>query len=265
MIKKIQSWFGFRGKKQTKQSKQISPIIDSHEYDNNDWIEIKHRVKSNNFDETVDATEDLKFESLKDMYFLNEHKEINILMPLECTRSASYQVCTTEPNRFLVLVRDEDFVCLYPKVIIAGKTVNVYTGHTLKLASNTVKNIGQMVNPQVYIEPKGKTTIPMIHAKSIGTATIMTQTVDGHKCSIIETVVTTNVNVMYMIKGKPKIGTAAIVFTLMTDEEYIWSGSLVQYQRGAFIVSNTTRYEKESIIKVVAIAIAHFDYTINTI
>lgn len=265
LIKKIKQWFGLREKRTTNQSNRLFKMIDPQEYNNNDWVEIKTQTKSTNFDETVDADEDVKFESLKDMYFLNENKEIDILMPVTCGRSASYQVCYTEPNRFLVLVRDDDFVCLYPKIIIAGKTVNVYTGHTLKLASSTIRNIGQMINPQVYVEPKGKTTIPMIHAKVLGQATIMTQTVEGFKCAIIETVVTTNINVMYMIKGKPRIGTAAIVFTLMLDEEYVWSGSLVQYQKGAFIVSNTTRYEEENIIKIVAVAIAHFDYNINTI
>jgi hypothetical protein len=69
---------------------------------------------------------------------------------------------------------------------------------------------------------------------------------------------------MAMMFGKPKRYTIALIFTIQEETEYIWSGSLVQYDKHAFIVSNVTRYADTSIIKIVAFAIGTHNKLITT-
>lgn len=232
-------------------------------YNNNDWAEVKYKRSTNEKKEKYNQKEKIDYIA-QDYYYVNNDKEVIVQMPPQCYEARPINVCITEPNKHIEILRDENFVCLYPKIKIAGKSARIFTGHTFDLVKNSIDEHYIAINPQVIVTPKTKTTIPMIKTEKQKLATIYTITVEKSKHALIEVVPTTVANIMYNIKGKPKVGTIALVFTMILDTDYIWSGSLIQYDGAAFVVSNRTYYESTNITKIVAFAIASHDYKIIT-
>lgn len=232
-------------------------------YDNTDWVEVKGKyvTEDNDYQHShpTETTDDLN-----DFYCMVEENKLMITMPTECYHAANHKVCRTDENRHLTMVRDEDFVCMYPTVNIAGIKVNLYTGHTYMLNKDNIDTTTAQINPQVYVSPGRKTTVPTQYFKAKKSAVIMTTTVSMNENVVIDCQPTTHVNTMYMLKGKPKRGTIALVFTLIPDEEYVWSGSLVQYGKAVYIVSNATKYEWSGVVKLVAYSVSSHDVDIIT-
>jgi hypothetical protein len=254
----------FRG--WTKSKKNNAPNDDApYQYDNADWYEVSYNKGKSNMKEIENEIENNDDNViLTDIYYLKTSTDLRIVMPLSAYYSKPCQMCKTDGNRYLTLIKDNDFVCLYPTLNIQGKVIKVFTAHTYAMVDKDSNLSTCILNPQVIISPTSKSTIPMVKVPKNKLATIMTSTITSGDNYILETVPTTVVNVMHLVKGKPKIGTIALIFTIAMETELVWSGSIVRYENSLFIISNRTMYEDSGVIKLVAFAIASHNIQITT-
>lgn len=231
--------------------------------DNNDWVKVRNKAFSKHNEENTEEEED-HVPKMKDKYGMTNKDTMTIFLKDVEDKFVVSKMCRTEPDKRMTLVRHEDKACLYPRISLIGKEARIFTGHTYELFQNDHIKDKMLLNPQVVVIPSSKNTIPVTHFTKIETATIMTMTCDDQQHCVIETYPTTLVNAMYFVKGKPKLGTIALVFTISPDEDYIWSGSLVRYGKAMFIISNVTKYADTGVIKIVAFAIATHNIKIIT-
>jgi hypothetical protein len=235
----------------------------TEQYDNTCWVEVKNKRYIDNSND-IDDTNQTDMDALKDYYYMSENHQVTIVMKDNINHFAASQICKTDPTNRLTLAEDQDFVCLYPTVKINNTKTRLFTGHTMMLMMKIIDEEFTELNPQVYITPKAKTTMPVGYFKKYHKATIMTIECATKEYRVIDTHPTTHINVILMDKGKPKMGTIALVFTICVDDEYIWSGSIVLYQKHVYIISNKTVYNDGDIIKLVAFSIGSHPINIVT-
>lgn len=235
-----------------------------YEYDNNDWKEVGVSTYTDEYQCTIEDEKDDVYQEVRDYYVMVSPTKVKIKLKDKCDLALPHNCCMTEQNKHVVLVRDAEKMCLYPKIKISDIVVNIYTGHTLTMIDNNSLINGYSINPQVYVSQKGKTTIPLPYFKRRQKAIIMTKTLAESKDIIIQTMPSCHINVMHMYRGRPKMATIALVFTLILDDDYVWSGSLIHYCKYAFIVSNKTHYKDSNVTKIVAFTIASHDIEIIT-
>lgn len=262
-IKRIVEMFNKRKKRKTNTTHKAQD--NDFGYNNADWGIVDHTGKTNNLKiiESESDNDDTG-KSMTDIYYMSKVNELIIIMPLTADYSKNCQYCTTDKNKHLTLVKDNDFMCLYPTLSLLGKVVKIFTGHTYMMIQNQSNIDPTFVNPQILVTPKTKVTLPMQKVSRKKLATIMTMDINNTSNYVLETVPSTFVDVQYKVKGKPKIGTIALIFTINIDTDMIWSGSIVRYDNAVFIMSNTTHYEETGVIKLVAFAVATHDIKIIT-
>lgn len=264
LIIRLWKWIKSLWKKNNKAEKRKQASY-QEVYDNTDWIEIKYDKRNTNIEEVEEEREaDGQYESISDLYNFTDKNNLIITMPVTCSIANTARYCKTDANNHIMLVQDEDFMCLFPTIKLGSMVVKVFVGHTYALLTNQQDVQSTLLNPQVIVIPKTKTILPMPKTAKNKFATIMTVDKVGRQHYIIETTPSTIVNVAYLKKGKPHIGTIALIVTIHREIDMIWSGSIITYDRAAFIVSNVTSYEETGVLKIIAFAIASHDVKITT-
>lgn len=254
IIERIKRKFG--GTKKRTQGKKRN--IGKQTYDNTKWFNKNQQSLSNNVKEDQNSEkDDEKQEISHDYYYMPSTNLMKIIMSCNVSETNSYNYCKTDPNCHINLIRDEDMTCLYPTITIAGQTIKIFVSHAIYLLDENTRNSASQLNPQVYIIPKTKTTIPIINLKKakITKAMIYTKEIETQMDYIIEAEINTIINAMYLIKGTAKLGTIAMTFIFTDEKQMYWSGSLVIVEARVYIIGTVTRYPDTSAIKLLAYAV----------
>lgn len=219
---------------------------------------------STNIEEVEESNTDEHQKVNRDIYYLTDKgSKVQIEYSVVVDASEETYYCIAERTPFVSLIRDSDFIFLYSTINWQGTVIKIFASHTLPFLDENIKENAAQLNPQIYTIPKVKRSIPIKHITKQGKAIIYTKEVMTMKDYIIETKVTTNVNVMCLMKPKPKVGTVAIVLTLPNEKDMYWSGSIVKYEKQIYIVGIVTIFPETSVIKLVAYALA--TYTIQIV
>lgn len=259
MIKKLYNFIMdliFRKKKKRQPRKDNS---NNETYDNINWC----RVTSKKNKEKQDDQYSPSVKIPKDIYGFKSDKVLEIKFPILQELSNETYFAKVDRNNYINLISDEDFHCLYPSITVSNTTVKIFVSHALMLTDSDTKSKASMVNPQVYMIPKPKLTLPTKWHKQYHEANIYTKEIGTMADYIITCKPLTHINTMYQTKPKPKMGTIALTFNLPNDKEMFWSGSLVRYQKSIFIVGMTSLIEDYSIIKIIAYSVTTHDITIE--
>jgi hypothetical protein len=179
---------------------------------------------------------------MQHMYYVKNNKlilSINYWVD-EIKNNQTYPIKDTGQ---LEIVINDNTACLMFKVSVLGVKMEIAPSHISSGLGHDKLEKMEQINPMVLCTKRKKKLNRVYQTKANADVSIITITSDLNIKTMIMTKIFQKLDVMLKVKGKPKPATIGIILHIVTDINYIWSGSVVTDDKGCvFVVSSVTKH-----------------------